>query len=392
MRMLVLGGGAQGTAVAFDLLRTSEVESVVLVDHRMQELPEFLRSHQEGKLQVQVADASDEGVMAELMKGMDAVLCALPYYFNLPMSRLALDARAHYADLGGNTQIVEEQRALDPLARERGLSMIPDCGLAPGMVNILAQAGMEGLEEVDSVRMWVGGLPQEPKPPLNYQVVYSLEGVLDYYTTPGIILQEGEVREVEALSGLETVVFPEPLGELEAFYTAGGASTLPTRYEGRVRTLEYRTLRYPGHAQIMSALRALGLLDTEPVDVDGVKVSPRNLFIRRAGPLLTDPHGRDVVALRVEVRGKGAEGPEGIRYDLMDFSDPDTGITAMMRCTGYSLAITGLMQVRGEVEPGVRTPDEAVPAERYLEALAERGIRVEVSREPTPVGGGGSDR
>ncbi len=375
-RILVLGRGAQGTAAAYDLLQREEVAEVVVADRAASGPPPALERFAGKRLRFRSMDAADEDSVRREMEGMDAVLCALPYYLNLSMSRIAVESGAHFCDLGGNTEIVERQREMDEQARGRGVSVVPDCGLAPGMVNILAQGGIDELDETDSVHMWVGGLPQEPLPPLNYQVVYSLEGVLDYYTTPGLVLDGGEPRAVEPLSGLERLEFPEPAGTLEAFYTAGGASTLPYRYRGRIATMEYRTLRYPGHADIMRAIRDLGLLDTEPVDVDGVAVSPRRLFIERVSPILRRPGARDLVVLRVEVRGKAAGEDRGVRFDLMDFYDEESGLTAMMRCTGFSLAVTALMQVRGDIAPGVHTPDEAVPAGPYLRALEERGVRV----------------
>lgn len=378
MKFLVLGGGAQGSAAAYDLLQNERVEEVVIGDQRSDTVASFLQPFLGGRLRVEGVDATDEASVRPVMQGVDAVVCALPYYFNLPMTRLAIEAGAHFADLGGNTQIVEDQRKLDGEARRHGVSVIPDCGLAPGMVNILAQAGIDELDGVDSVRMWVGGLPQNPEPPLNYQIVYSMEGVLDYYTTPGLVLHEGEPSEVEALTGLEQVSFPEPLGVLEAFYTAGGISTLPFRYRGQLRTMEYKTLRYPGHAQIMKAIRDLGLLSDEPVAVDGARISPRQFFIDRVSPQLRRPGGKDVVALRVEIRGSRNEGPHTIRFDLLDYFDEGTGITAMMRTTGFSLALTGVMQCTGGIrETGVRTPDETIEPPAYIDGLARRGVQVQ---------------
>jgi lysine 6-dehydrogenase len=377
MKFLVLGGGAQGSAAAYDLLQDEGVEQVVIGDQRVGSPASFLEEHVGGRLVLKQVDAGNEAEVAAAMAGMDGVVCALPYYFNFDMARLAVEAGAHFADLGGNTEIVERQRGLDEAARAAGVSVIPDCGLAPGLVNIVAQAGIDELDETDSVRMWVGGLPQKPEPPLNYQIVYSLEGVLDYYTTPGLVLAEGEPVEVEPLTGIEHIVFPEPLGELEAFFTAGGISTLPFRYRGKLRTMEYKTLRYPGHAEIMKAIRDLGLLDDQPVKVDGAEITPRQFFIDRVTPKLRRPEGRDVVALRVEVRGRKGGADAGLRYDLLDFYDESTGITAMERVTGFSLALTGLMQARGEIrEQGVRTPDETVIPSVYVEGLGRRGVVV----------------
>ncbi len=378
MKFLVLGAGAQGSAAAYDLLRRDEVEAVVLADQRSGPVQPFLKPLVGERLETVALDATDLDAVREAMEGVHAVACALPYFLNLEMTRLAVEAGVHFCDLGGNTEIVEAQRELDAQASEKGVSVVPDCGLAPGMVNILAQAAMDELDETASVRILVGGLPQDPEPPLNYQIVYSMEGVLDYYTAEALVLEEGELAGKEALSGVEEVEFPEPVGRLEAFYTAGGISTLPLRYRGEVRRMEYKTLRYPGHAAIMRAIRDLGLLDTEPVEVDGCEVVPRRLFIDVVSPRLRKPGGRDLVAMRVEVEGTRHEVEKTIRFDLLDRYDEETGITAMMRTTGYSLALTSLMQADGRVrETGVRTPDETVPPEIYLSGLAARGIHVE---------------
>ena len=381
MRMLVLGAGLQGSACAFDLLQQSDVEEVRLADLDVASLPPFLAGHAGGRLTPVQLDVRDRAATLAQVRTCDAVLSAAPYYFNRDLAELAIEGGAHFSDLGGNTDIVFAQKRLHEQAVARGVSVVPDCGVAPGMVNILAQHGIEQFDDVESVRIFVGGLPQHPEPPLNYQIVYSLEGVLDYYTTRSWILRDGRRTQVPALSEVEPVAFPPPLGALEAFHTAGGLSTLGFRYEGRIPTMEYKTLRYPGHAAIMAAIRDLGLLDLEPVPVRGTAVSPRDVALAVMTPRLTKPGATDLVALRVSVTGTkdGARG--AVEWNLVDRWDEAHGISAMMRCTGYSLSITGLMQVRGEVGgPGVLTPDECVPGARYIDALRQRGIDLRETR------------
>lgn len=379
MDMLVLGGGLQGSACAYDLLQQEDIDRVTLADAEPGRIPDFLLPA-DPRLQAVEADFEDEAGIRELMEGHDVALSAAPYYFNGALGRLAVEAGVDYSDLGGNTEIVFEQLEMDAAARETGATLIPDVGLAPGMADVLAAEGMRRLDEPESVVMYVGGLPQHPHPPLGYQVVYSLEGALDYYTTPSWIIRDGRRVRVDALSEVESVAF-DALGELEAFHTAGGASTLPWRYEGEVDRLEYKTLRYPGHAEIMRAIRDLGLLDEEPVEVDGVdgaaEVAPRDVFIACAGPHLTRPDEPDLVALRVVARGRRGGRPARLVWELIDREDEATGITAMMRCTGYTLSVVGLMLGRGEIdEAGVFPPDRALPADRYLEELADRGVKV----------------
>ena len=184
--------------------------------------------------------------------------------------------------------------------------------------------------------------------------------------------------QVDALSELETVEFPDPIGTLEAFHTGGGISTLPFAYQGKIDVMEYKTLRYPGHAAIMRPIRDLGLLDAKPVMVKGQRVVPRDLFIAAVHPKLHKPQGQDLVALQVEVSGQKGGKPAKVKFRLMDYYDCLHGISAMMRTTGYSLSITGQMQADGRVTlKGVHTPDEAIPFQAYVTELDRRGVRIE---------------
>jgi lysine 6-dehydrogenase len=378
--MLVLGAGLQGSACAYDLLQNPEVSQVRLADLRLDHLPEFLKPHSGPRLIPTTLDVRDHEAVLAVMRESDAVMSAIPYYYNLALAECAVEAGVHFCDLGGNTEIVFQQKSLAERAASKGVTVVPDCGVAPGMVNILAEYGIRQLDAVSSVRIYVGGLPQDPQPPLNYQVVYSLEGVLDYYTTRSWVLRDGQRTQVTALSEREPVEFPAPVGTLEAFHTAGGLSTMAFRYEGVIPEMEYKTLRYPGHAEIMQTIRDLGLLDLEAVEVKGLKVVPRDLFLAVVGPRLTKSKGRDLLALRVTVRGTKGGRPAERRFDLVDRYDDAHGISAMMRTTGYSLSITGQMQARGQVgPPGVWTPDECMPAEAYIAELRARGIELSVS-------------
>jgi lysine 6-dehydrogenase len=378
MKMLVLGAGLQGCATAFDLLQNPAVTQVTIADLHPEQLAAFLDPYKgTDRLKAVKLDVKDLPAVTALMRGHVSVMSAIPYYFNAPMAACAVEAGCHFADLGGNTEIVFEQKKLHAAAAAKGLSVIPDCGLAPGMVNILAAEGIRRLDKAEKVKIYVGGLPRHPEPPLNYQIVYSLEGALDYYTTTSWILRGGKRTPVDALSELEPVVFPEPVGTLEAFHTAGGVSTMPFSYEGKVDVLEYKTLRYPGHVAIMKPIRELGLLNNDPIDVKGVQVRPRDVFIAAATPVLKKPKAEDLVALRVEASGLKGGKPSSVVWQLVDYKDTARNISAMMRTTGYSLAITGMMQADGRVtRTGVLTPDEAMPFQPYVDELAKRGVMI----------------
>jgi lysine 6-dehydrogenase len=377
MRYTVLGAGLQGSACAYDLLQDPAVTEVRLADRSFDRLPAFLQPHVGTRLTLHTVDARDPIAVRAVLSGSVAALGAMPYFFNLELARVAVEAGVHFADLGGNTAIVEEQIAtLHDAAVAAGVSVLPDCGLAPGLVNVIAELGIQQCETVQAVRLYVGGLPQHPVPPLNYQIVYSLEGVLDYYTTPSWVLRGGQPTQVVALSDIEPVDFDGAIGTLEAFHTAGGLSLMAKRYAGRIATMEYKTLRYPGHAALMAAIRELGFLSLTPVLVDGTAVVPRALAVAVLDPILRKPGSPDLVALRVEIDGMTAGATVRKVYELVDRGDASVGISAMMRTTGYSLAIMGQLMAHGRVAPGVRTPDTGVPGDEYLTALRRRGVDV----------------
>lgn len=376
MRFLILGGGLQGTACAYDLLRRDDVDRVTIADleRGAGDAPAFLPA--DDRLRWRQVDFADADDVRRAMSGHDVALSAAPYFFNDELARLAIGEGLDYSDLGGNTEIVFSQLERDAEAHEAGVTLVPDVGLAPGIVNVLAAEAVRRLDRAEAVRMFVGGLPQHPEPPLDYQVVYSLRGALDYYTTPSSVIRDGRRQEMEALSEVEELDFGD-LGRLEAFHTAGGASVLPWRLEGEVERLEYKTLRYPGHARIMEAIRDLGLLAEEPVAVDGREVVPREVFIACAGPKLERPDEPDLVALRVVGTGERDGREVALAWNLVDRQDGETGISAMMRCTGYSLSVVGLMLARDRIgRTGVLPPDEGIPYGPFVDALGERGIEI----------------
>ena len=232
MRFLVIGAGMQGSATAFDLLQQPATKSVIVADKNPSVARAFLDPWRGKNLELLQLDLGDDAAVRAALQRADGVCCAAPYFFNTKLTKLAIEAGKHFCDLGGNTEIVFQQKALHDLAVQKGVSVVPDCGVAPGMVNILAGEGIRRLDKAEKVKIYVGGLPQKPEPPVNYMVVYSLEGCLDYYTSKSWVIRNGKRAQVEALSELEDVEFPAPWGKLEAFHTGGGISTMPFTWEG----------------------------------------------------------------------------------------------------------------------------------------------------------------
>jgi lysine 6-dehydrogenase len=380
IRYAVLGAGRQGTACAYDMIRWGDAESVMLADQSpvaaeaaAKRVNGLLGTNKARALQLDVTDQA--AVVAALM-GIDSFLSAVPYYLNLKIAGAAVLAGASMCDLGGNTDLVREQLALDEAARAAGISIIPDCGQVPGMGTTLMVYAMSLLDEPEEVFMWDGGLPQKPRPPFNYLLTFNIAGLTNEYAEAPVFLRDGKPTMVPAMSELEEVTFPEPVGRLEAFVTGGGVSTMPWTYAGKLRTLQNKTVRYPGCYAQLRAFYDLGLWMTEPVTVPGGRVAPRDVFHALFEPMVTLPGEKDVVMIRILVTGtKGGRSARAM-LELMDFFDEETGFTAMERSTGWDGAIVAAMMARGQTPRGAKPVELAVPPALFVEELAKRGIRV----------------
>ena len=297
------------------------------------------------------------------------------YWYNVPLSRAAIAAGSNFCDLGGNNTIVDQQLGLDAEARDAGISIIPDCGLAPGMVSILAMHGAAQFDEVEEIHIRVGGLPQKPEPPLDYQLVFSVEGLINEYIEPARVIRDGKIVEVESMTEIEEIAF-EGFPPLEAFQTSGGTSTLPETFRGTIRELDYKTIRYAGHCAKFKAMIDLGLCSSEEVATSDGSFVPRKAF----GKLLElnlPADGPDYVLVRVDVVGDGGK---RFRMDIVDRQDEVNGVSAMMRTTAFPASIIAQMMAKGEVLARGATPQEkAVDPKKFLAELQRRGIVVEES-------------
>jgi lysine 6-dehydrogenase len=381
---LILGAGKQGLAAAYDAALFGGAERIVLADGRasaaqaaLRRLKALLaRSGKRPSLAAAPADGRNVPSLRRLMKGHHAVLSALPYYLNANVADAAVAARANYCDLGGyfeTTRLILRRHAA---AKKAGVTLVPDCGVSPGMCNSLAALGLTRLDSPEEVHIYCGGLPQNPRPPLGYKIVFNLEGLLGNYFGKAYVLRDGKVALEASFSRREELELPG-VGRLEAVTTGGATSTCPWTYRGRLREYDYKTLRYPGHYEKIQLLKDLGLLETAPVDVEGVKVSPRKLFVAAAGPRLAFPDDRDLLVLRVAVSGKSGGRPARAVYDVLDAYDPKTGFTAMQRTTGFSAAVVLAMLAQGRIaEKGAVPLEKAVPGEDFLAEIRRRGIDV----------------
>lgn len=372
-RYAIIGAGFQGEAIAYDLLRAPDTSSVQLFDSDLARAKAVAKRLRDKRLKARQGHADRYGEMQKIFRRnkIDVVVSAVPYDFNVGLTEAAIVAGSHYCDLGGNVDVVRAQFRLSDLAAEKGVRLLPDCGIAPGAVSVIARHGIDLCGgTADYVKIRVGGLPQLATGPLGYALVFSARGLINECLEDAEIICDGDVQMVRSMDGLEVQEFVHPLGKLEAAYTSGGASTLAQTYRTKVRNLDYKTLRFPGHWDKMIALRDLGFWDDFGPDGIDRSVSPRHLAERLFETKL--PRGvPDMLVLRVIVGKDGSEQ----RFDMIDLADKDTGHSAMQRTTGYSVAICARMLANGEIGGvGALRHEVHVPPERFLAEWRKRGL------------------
>jgi len=376
----VLGAGRQGVAAAYDMARWGDACRVILADYDFEvacraatRIDDLIGHAVAEPVQLDVTDLS---AVEKVLKEVDTVLSAVPYYYNLDITQAAIRSKAHMCDLGGNTGIARQQHGYDAEAQSAGLSIIPNCGQVPGMGTTLMVYAMGLLDKAVDVYMWDGGIPRKPRPPFNYLLTFNIEGLTNEYAEPAIFLRDWKVTEVEPMTELETVEFKEPIGTLEAFVAGGGTDTMPWTFEGKLRTLQNLTLRYPGNLTHLRAFFDLGLWDFNPIQVGEGEVAPRKVFNALFEPKVTFPEDEDMVLIRVKAIGRKDGRDAEALVELIDYYDDETAFTAMERCTGWSAAIVAEMMARGQVPEGAGGVETQVPAKAFMQELLRRGIDV----------------
>ena len=374
---MILGAGFQGRACAFDMLRNPAVGEVALCDASAASLAsarKFLAGAAKGRAKFRRLDAGNPAEVARAAKGFDTLVSCVPYFLNLPLAKAAIAARANFVDLGGSTDIVRRELALDAAAKKAGVCVLPDNGLGPGMISTLAVHAMSMLDRTDAVMIYDGGLPRKPVPPLNYMLTFSEYGLVNEYAGTAVALEDGKLVTRPALSGLETLDLP-PFGRLEAGHAAGGLSTLAESYRGKVKTMFNKFLRYPGHIPAMDAMRTLGCFDLEPIELSGgVKVVPRELAVKLFRRHFSRPGDEDAVIIHSVVRGMKDGKPAEVVHDLFDRYDRKNKMTAMMRTTAFPASIVAQMAANGLIKPGAHTVEAGVPPRAFIEEARKRGF------------------
>jgi lysine 6-dehydrogenase len=320
-------------------------------------------------------DVRDDNAVRQALKGHDVALSGVPYFFNLALTRTAIDVGVSFCDLGGNTDIVRQQHALDTDAKRAGVRIVADCGMGPGMGNTLGVYAMSLLDKAEHVYLYDGGLPQNPKPPWNYLASFSIEGLTNEYYGGMTVLRHGELVHLPCFTELEMVEIP-PLGKLEAFVVAGGVSTAPWTFQGKLQTYQLKIVRYPGSFAQLKAFSDLGLFNLEPIKVDNESVVPRHVFHALFEPQVHADMVKDVCIIRARAVGTKDGQRAEAQVDLVDYYDETTGFTSMQRTTGWHLSIVAAMIARGETPVGSIPLEIAVPGDAFVKEARKRGFNV----------------
>lgn len=356
MKFLVFGAGLMAEAIVEDLSEQEMVSEILLNDINKENIENCKRRDKKDKVRVSNVDVRDIEKLIDFVENEypDVVINALPQELSVQATEGAIEAGIDVADLA----FEHEHMNLDEKAKENEVTVIPGCGVAPGLSNMLSGYGVHLLDDTENISIEVGGLPVNPKPPLEYRIVFSLESVFMEYTVPAKIVEDGELKEVEALSGLRPFETSEIDRELESFYTFA-ITTLPYTFED-IPNMEERTLRYKGHVKKINTLRECGLLDKEPIEVEGVEISPRKFMIELLTPQITLEEGeKDLTIMRVEVSGFKDEEEKTYTFDLLDYYSEENNMTSMARTTGYTGSIVSQLLAQGKIEEkGIYAPEK----------------------------------
>lgn len=376
MRVAVLGTGLIGRTIVHELARLPYIDEVVAIDGQQASVDRAVSAVQNASVTGRVIDLGKSDTVEALLRDFDIAVAALPHSLSFIVNEAAIAAGCHLIDLVGSQY--PEKLALDEAARANDVLLVSGCGVAPGIVNVLAARGIELLDTADEAIMYCGGLPRHPLPPLWYQVVFRLESVMGLYTRPALAVENGELVHLPPMTDVEECMFPEPVGACEAASSDAHSTAYTLRH--KVRRLVEKTVRYRGHFAKMSVLAELGFLSEEPVAVGGQQVIPRQLALALLEPSMKGGSHEDVTALRVVVTGHKAGQPVRHEWTMVDLYDEVRGYTSMAKTTAFpAVAVTGWLAQGKLPERGFLTPEQLLVGERFepfMTELEENGVVV----------------
>jgi len=371
MKILTIGCGYIGSVLVRHLSERIPSAEIVVSDESREAIEKATSSIGRGNVKPLQLNIRDYDRLVKAAENFDILVGLAPGRLGYKTVEAAIDAGVNMVDL---SYMREDPMTLNDRALKAGVTVIPDCGVAPGLSHILVGRAVSMLDKVKDVFILVGGIPQNQIPPLDYKVTWCVEDLIEEYVRRPKIVKNGRTIEVEALDGLEEVDFPG-IGRLEAFYT-DGVRTLHHSIKG-VENMWEKTLRYPGHAEKIKLLRDLGFFDEEPID----GLSPRSLTVKVFERKLSLHEVKDFVVMKVEVDGFKNGRETHHSYTLIDYYDDERRVTAMGRTTAYTASAVIQLLARGEIKGVGIVPPERLGMdgkcfERIMEELEKDGIKV----------------
>ena len=384
-KFCVLGGGRQGTAIAYDLLKFGNPSQVIIADVDLKQAEGSTARNKSlldtDKLLAVQVDVNDQKQMLELLQDVDVLISAVPYHLNTKVTDFAIQSSTSMVDLGGHTGIVQAQLNRSHEAIEKGITIVPDCGMGPGMNVTMALLAMEQLDTPEHVRIWDGGLPLNPVEPWNYASFFNINGLTNEYDGDAFFIQDGKVTQVPCFEDVEILSFGEGIGDLEAAVTSGGLSTMPWTFQGKLKTLENKTLRYFGHWDQMIAFRQLGLFDLTPMEFNETKIIPREFYHQLLEPKLNVNPKEDVCIMRTEAVGEKDGMPTKAVVETLEYFDKNTGFYAMEKWTGWHASMMAIRIGNKELNPGAISVENAMSGAYFLKEAKKRDYKIDIKIE-----------
>ena len=379
-KFIIVGSGRQGIAVAYDLLKDKN-HHVTIVDINTSSIDDALKKLSKisdtSNLKTNVQDVTNREEMLDILNDSDVMISAVPYEFNLELTKIAIDSKTSMVDLGGHTNIVREQLSMNKEALSKEITIVPDCGMGPGMNITMAVLATEILDQTDEIYICDGGLPQNPLPPWNYSLFFNIEGLTNEYDEQAYFLRDEKITEVPCFSGIENIEF-DNFGTLEAAVTSGGLSTMPWTFKGRLKVLENKTLRYPGHWEWMKAYRELGLFDRNSIEHNNKQIIPRDFYHQLLEKKLNNGRVEDVCLMRIRAVGKKDSKKVELNLDAIELYDKKLGLTAMEKWTGWHISIMAIEIAYNRIDKGAISVENALSGHTFLEEAKKRNYDIKI--------------
>jgi len=381
-KYIVLGSGKQGTAIAYDLARFGDASKIILGDIDLDaarqssaRVNNLVGKNATSYIQL---DIYNKQSVVDVLINIDVMISAVPYFHNLHLTNIAVETKTSMVDLGGHTDNVRKQLLKNNEALEQNITILPDCGMGPGMNVTLGLLAMEQLDEAHHLRVWDGGLPLNPNPPWNYSLFFNINGLTNEYDGEAYFLKDGKIDKVPCFEGFEEIEF-DSIGILEAVVTSGGLSTMPWTYEGKLSTLENKTLRYPGHWDKMIAYRQLGLFDEEKIQFKEISFSPREFYHHLLEPQLAGNNSEDICIMKTEAKGLKDGSQKVSIVESVERYDKITGFKAMEKWTGWHASILAIQIARGLVKKGAISIENAMSGTDFLKEAKKRNFDIKIT-------------